>query len=212
MSSSLTPVPPAHAPGRAGYACAVVDQAAMREVLVEVAVALKESGLPFALTGGYAAWAHGGPEPDHDVDFLVRPEDSDKAAEALAERGFLVTDPVEDWLFKVHVRDVVVDVLHRTNHQTPDQAIRRSGPIQVASVEVPVLAATDVVAEQLLALDERYCDYAGIIPTLRALREKLDWTELARRADGQPFAEAALFLADRLRLAPGADGDDASRR
>lgn len=195
----------AHAPGHAGYACGVADQAAMRAVLVEVAVALKESGLPFALTGGYAAWAHGGPEPSHDVDFLVRAEDSAKVADALAERGLLVNDPVEDWLFKVHVGDVLVDVLHRTNHQAPGDALRRSGPVQVDSVEVPVLAPTDVVGEQLLALDERYCDYSNVLPTLRALREKLDWPELARRAAGRPFAEAALFLAERLRLVPGTE-------
>jgi len=177
----------------------------MREVLVEVAVALKESGLPFALTGGYAAWAHGGPEPVHDVDFLIRPPDSEKAAAALAERGYVVADPVEDWLFKVHVRDVLVDVIHRTNHDTPDEAIRRSVLLQISSVEVPVLEATDVVAEQLLALDERYCDYTNVLPTLRALREKLDWPELARRAEGEPFAAAALFLAERRRLRPGTE-------
>ena len=197
-------------PARAGYAAAVTDQTTMREVLVEIAVALKESGLPFALTGGYAAWAHGGPEPSHDVDFLVREEDSPKVVDALAERGFLVADPVEDWLFKVHVRDVLVDVLHRTNHQTPGDALRRSGLVQVSSVEVPVLAPTDVVGEQLLALDERYCDYATVLPTLRALREKLDWPELASRLEGRPFAEAALFLAERLRLLPGATGEAAT--
>lgn len=191
--------------GRPGYAAAVSDQATMREVLVEVAVALKESGLPFALTGGYAAWAHGGPEPSHDVDFLVREEDSPDVAAALAEAGFTVTDPVEDWLFKVHVRDVLVDVLHRANHGTPGEAIGRSVPVQVSSVEVPVLVATDVVGEQLLALDERYCDYTTVLPTLRALREKLDWPELARRVEGHPFAEAALFLAERLDLVPGDD-------
>jgi len=178
----------------------------MREVLVEVAVALKESGLPFALTGGYAAWAHGGPEPSHDVDFLVREEDADPAARALAERGFEVIDPVEDWLFKVHERGVLVDVLHRTNHQAPGDAIGRSVLLQVSSVEVPVLAATDVVCEQLLALDERYCDYAGVLPTLRALREKLDWHELGHRVQGAPFAEAALFLAERLDLVVAPSG------
>jgi hypothetical protein len=183
----------------------VTDQTTMREVLVEVAVVLKESGLPFALTGGYAAWAHGGPEPDHDVDFLICAPDSAKAADTLAERGYLVVDPVEDWLFKLHVRDVLVDVIHRTNHLTPADAIRRSVPLQISSVEVPVLEATDVVGEQLLALDERCCDYTDVLPTLRALREKLDWPELARRVEGEPFAEAALFLAERLRLVPGTE-------
>ncbi len=175
----------------------------MHEALLGVAVALKESGLPFALTGGYAAWAHGGPEPSHDIDFMVGPADTDGAATALAGRGFAVSRPVEDWLFKVHVGDVLVDVLHRTNHQTPADAIARSVPVQVWSVTMPVLAATDVVGEQLLALDEHDCDYAKVLPALRGLREQLDWDELARRADGQPFAEAALFLAGRLGLATG---------
>ena len=188
----------------------VTDEDAMREALVEVAVALKESGLPFALTGGYAAWAHGGPEPSHDIDFLVRAEDADGAAAALAERSFEVSRPVEDWLFKVHIGDVLVDVLHRTNHQTPAAAIDRSVTIQVMSVDVPVLAATDVVTEQLLALDEHDCDYAGVLPTLRALREKLDWSELSRRAEGRPFAESALFLAGRLGLVAGPANEPAA--
>jgi hypothetical protein len=183
----------------------------MQQALLGVGVALKESGLPFALTGGYAAWAHGGPQPSHDIDFMVRPDDADSAATALAERGFDVSRPVEDWLFKVHVGDVLVDVLHRTNHQTAAAAIERSVPIQVWSVTMPVLAATDVVAEQLLALDEHDCDYTKVLPTLRALRENLDWGELARRAEGKPFAEAALFLAERLDLVLAPPTDPASR-
>ena len=51
----------------------VSDREELREALKLVAVALKESGVPFALTGGYAVWARGGPEPDHDVDFATRP-------------------------------------------------------------------------------------------------------------------------------------------
>ena len=60
----------------------MVDEAqqSLREALKRVAVALKESGIPFALIGGYAVWARGGPEPDHDVDFLVADSDADKAA------------------------------------------------------------------------------------------------------------------------------------
>ena len=48
----------------------------LREALKRVAVALKESGAPFALAGGYAAWARGGPEPEHDVDFAIAEADA----------------------------------------------------------------------------------------------------------------------------------------
>ena len=68
----------------------------LREALKTVAVALKQTGLPFALMGGYAAWARGGPEPDHDVDFLVADEDSVEVAARLADQDLDVVQPPED--------------------------------------------------------------------------------------------------------------------
>jgi hypothetical protein len=56
------------------------DREALRRGLKRVAVALKDADLPFALAGGYAAWAHGGPEPEHDVDFLISADLADRAA------------------------------------------------------------------------------------------------------------------------------------
>jgi len=41
----------------------------------KVAVALKEADLPFALAVGYAAFARGGPQSDHDVDFYLCKDD-----------------------------------------------------------------------------------------------------------------------------------------
>src|SRR3954467_660293 len=90
------------------------EQANLREALKRVATGLKETGVPFALAGGYACWARGGPEPDHDVDFLVAEEDAPQVAEGLAEKGFEVVQPAEDWLFKVFVDGAMVDILFRT--------------------------------------------------------------------------------------------------
>jgi hypothetical protein len=183
-----------------GYGAAMTDhdQEAFREGLKRVAVALKETGLPFALTGGYAAWVHGAPEPAHDVDFLVAPEDAAAAAEKLAADGLDVRRPAEDWLFKVHTDGVVVDVIHRCSGTEPADALRRAVVEQVLSVRMPVLAPTDVVTEKLLALDEHYCDLAGVLPTMRALREQVDWGEVRRRSAGAPFSETVLFLLGRL--------------
>ena len=63
---------------------------------------------------------------------------------------------------------------------------------------MPVLAATDVVAEKLLALDEHYCDLAQVLPVVRALREQVDWETVSTRCTDHPFAEAVLFLLERL--------------
>src|SRR3954452_14741038 len=162
---------------------------ALRESLKRVAVALKEIGRPFALTGGYAAWALGAPENAHDVDFLLHPDDVDGVAERLRERGVEVLALPEDWLLKVRTDGVVVDLLHRANGFDVKDGLARAQSMAVLSVDMPVLAATDLVTEKLLALDEHYCDLSQVLPTLRALREQVDWPLVRDRCEGAPFAE-----------------------
>jgi hypothetical protein len=50
------------------------EREAMREALKHTAVALKSSEVAFALAAG-TRLALGGPEPDHDVDFVVADQD-----------------------------------------------------------------------------------------------------------------------------------------
>jgi hypothetical protein len=174
------------------------DLNGFHEGLKRVAVVLKESGVPFALAGGYAAWARGAPEAGHDVDFLVPPEESSRAVDELTRRGLEVRQPPEDWLFKVATDDVTVDVIHRTSGTPLDDALARATETEVLSVRMPVMSATDVTTEKLLAMDEHYCDFGALLPTVRALREQVDWEEVRRRAAGHAFAEAFLFLIERL--------------
>jgi hypothetical protein len=175
-------------------------QLALREGLKRVAVALKETGIPFALAGGYAGWARGAPERTHDVDFLVAEGRAEEAAEELTRRGLEVFHPPEDWLFKVATDGVTVDLLLRTAGASTDELLQEASELSVLSVRMPVLSATDVVSEKLAALDEHLCDFAAVLPTIRALREQVDWAVVRRRADGQPFAEAMLFLLERLSI------------
>jgi predicted nucleotidyltransferase len=170
----------------------------LREGLKRIAVILKEADVPFALAGGYAAWSHGSPEPLHDVDFLVRAEDAAQVEEELRRRELEVLEPPEDWLFKVRVEGAAVDIIHRGQGSSIDSMLAAAEEAPVLSVVMPVITATDVTTEKLLALDEHYCDLAEILPTLRALREQVDWPEVRRRVAGAPFAEAVLYLLERL--------------
>jgi len=176
------------------------EQDALREGLKTVAVALKESGVPFALMGGYAGWVHGAPEPGHDVDFLVPESDAPRAAEELDRRDLSVRQPPEDWLFKVEVDGVTVDVIHRTSGASISEVLADASVVEVLSVEMPVVSATDVTTEKLLAMDEHFCDLGAVLPTLRALREQVDWDKVRRRVAGEPFAETVLFLLERLEV------------
>ena len=174
-------------------------QARLREALKLGAVRLKEGEVPFALAGGYALWARGAPEPHHDVDFAVAEEDRDRVAAVLAEHGLEVADPPEDWLFKVFVDGAMVDVLFRANGEPIDHAyLSASDELEVESVLMPVLSATALVLSKLNALDERSCDLGKVIPAARAVREQVDWAEVADNVAGNDFAEVALDLLVRL--------------
>ena len=167
-----------------------------------MAVALKRSGMPFALMGGYAAWARGGPEPAHDVDFLVAAEDADKVAQFLADQDVDVVQPPEDWLFKVFVDGAMIDVVHGPVGTPADRAqVEQATPMEVLSVEMPVLDATQLVVHKLASLDEHHCDLSMVLPVLRALREQVDWQEVERATAGNVFAAAALFRARGLGVA-----------
>jgi Uncharacterised nucleotidyltransferase len=182
------------------------DQQNLREALKAVAVALKESRVPFALIGGYAAWARGGPEPDHDVDFLIAEEDADEVESVLAGKGFEIVHPPEDWLFKVFVDDAMVDLLFRMrqNVLTRDD-LADADDLEVESVRMPVLGATTLLSAKLGALDERACDLSRILPAARAVREQVDWRRVTDEVSGNPFAEVTLILLERLGVIDGAD-------
>jgi hypothetical protein len=178
---------------------ASTDEDPLRTALKRAAVALKGAQVPFALGGGYGAWARGGPEPDHDVDFVVAPEDAQRAEEALAAAGLTVEHPPEDWLFKVWDGDAMVDLIHRINGEPVTQDVLTDAEeLEVLSVLMPVLSSTELVVEKLRALDEHECDFGRLLPVARALREQVDWRSVRRAVTDNPYAETFLVLLGRL--------------
>ncbi len=180
---------------------ATEEEGQPQEALKRVAVGLKQSGVRFALAGGYAAWAHGAPEPEHDVDFVVARDDAEQAYAALESAGLRVEQPPEDWLFKVYTDGTMVDVTYRINSSPVDTAVLdRAEEQEVLSIVMPVLSATDVLTSKLNALDEHYCDYSKLLPVARALREQVDWDLVRADTAENDFAVTGLFLLDRLRI------------
>lgn len=179
------------------------DSDPLREALKTVAVRLKQADVPYALAGGYAAWARGGPEPDHDVDFVVAAVDIDQAKAALSGDGLRVEQPPEDWLFKVYVDDAMVDVIHHFGAFALERSMFEDcDELEVLSVCMPVMTATQVVWSKLRALDEHSSDFGAQLPTLRALREQVDWADVEERVGDNDFAAALLFLGRRLEIVP----------
>jgi predicted nucleotidyltransferase len=173
----------------------------LRRAMRTALSALRENGPRFALAGSYALWVYGAPEPVHDVDVVVAEADTEVAAATLAAAGFDVERTPEDWLFKAHLGDAVVDVLHRLNGVPVDgELLDAAEQFDVLAIRTPVLAATAVMIQKLRALDEHHCDFAKLLPAVRAVRERLDWPLLRQETDDNDFAVAFLVLADRLGL------------
>jgi hypothetical protein len=171
----------------------------LRDALKRAASALKAQGPEFALAGSYALWVHGGPEPVHDVDFIVAEEDAEAAAKTLEEAGFRIDRTPEDWLFKACTGGVVVDMLHRLNNVPVDTAtIRGADVVEVLAIAMPVLPPTLVVTEKLSSLKEHHCDFAALLPGVRAVREQVNWSRVRGDTADNDFAAAFLFLTDRL--------------
>ncbi|WP_034608677.1 hypothetical protein [Cellulomonas sp. URHD0024] len=175
------------------------DRAALQDGLRLAAVALTDAEIPFALVGGYAAWARGAPEPSHDADFAVMERDVDRAKAAIAAKGLQVSEPAENWLFKAYHQGQLVDVLFRmVGEPVTAELLARSDVLEVLAVRMPVLGATDIVSAKLRVLGEHACDFARPLAIVRGLREQVDWDQVRSDVADHPYARAFLFLADEL--------------
>jgi hypothetical protein len=141
----------------AGYRLAVAQTETSFEELLETlkrsSAALREGGVSFVLGGGVAIWARGGPETDHDLDYFVKPEDAERALQALAQAGFRPEKPPEGWLYKAWDDDVLVDLIFDpTGVRVDDVFIEGAEATEVHAVRMRVLRPEDVLVTKLLAL------------------------------------------------------------
>jgi hypothetical protein len=173
----------------------------MLETLKKAAAALRDAEVPFLLGGGLAAWARGGPESNHDLDLMVRPGDTQRAVEALAEAGLRIENPPEEWLYKAWNGDVLLDVIFEPSGGPVDDAMfERAEELDVQAVSMAVMALEDVMVTKLLSLREHEVNYESVLEIARALREQIDWNEVWRRTSDSPYARGFFYLAEQLEI------------
>src|SRR3954466_10520540 len=130
----------------------------------KAAAALRDGEVPFFLAGGLASWARGGPPREHDVDFMVKEADVDRAATCLEAAGFRIERPPEGWLIKAYDGDVLVDVIFRpTGLAVDDEMMERAEEMEVNAVRMRVMAADDILATKLCALTEHSADFESVL-------------------------------------------------
>jgi hypothetical protein len=165
--------------------------------------ALRDANIRFALAGGLACWARGGPATDHDVDLLVKPEDAEAALDACVTAGMRAERPPEDWLFKAFHDDTQVDLIFcPSGGPVTDEVLDRAEEREVMAMRLPVSSLEDVLATKLLALTEQEPDYGAVLEIARTLREQIRWDEVREKTNGSPFAKAFFTLIDELGILP----------
>ena len=176
---------------------------ALIETMKVAVAALREADVQFMLGGSMAAWARGGPEPDNDLDLMVRPDHAEAALETLSGAGMRPERPPEEWLYKAWHGEVLIDLIFGPSGlELTDEVFARAQMIPVMALETPVMALEDVLVTMLYALDEHALDYSRLLAISRALREQIDWPALRTRASGSAYAKAFLTLVAELGIAP----------
>jgi predicted nucleotidyltransferase len=179
----------------------VTDFSEILDTMKRAAAALQDAGVPFALGGGLACWVRGGPETEHDVDFIVTPDRAEDALEALGGAGFRTERPPENWLYKAFDGDILIDVIFDPQGgPIHDGVLERAEEIEVAAVRMPVMTLEDVMVTKLLALHEHEVDYDSVLEIARSLREQIDWDDVRARTAESPYAKAFFVLAEELSI------------
>ena len=128
------------------------------------AAALRDGGIPFALAGGLAVYARGGPPTEHDVDFLIQEDDVGRAVELLGAAGFRAERPPEGWLYKVYdENDSMIDLIFAPNNRPERVAaiLDRATDLEVYAITLPVMTATDVLESKLRTIKEHEAGVSG---------------------------------------------------
>jgi len=178
-----------------------VTSGTLLDALKRAAAVLRDNDIDFALAGGFAVYARGGPETDHDVDFVLRREDAERALNLLVEAGFQTERPPEGWLYKVRDDEgALIDLIYAPNNRPQDVGaiLARADEMEIYAITIKVMSVGDVLASKLRALKEHEVDYDDVLEIARACREQIDWDVLRESTGDSPYASAFFTLVDEL--------------
>ena len=152
-------------------------------VLASAIEALDGKDVPYLVMGGLAAAAYARPRTTEDIDVFVKPEDANRALDALAAAGCDVeeTDPM--WLYKAWMDGVLIDVIFRSSGDIylDEQMVARAVAREIRGTAAKLISAEDFLVIKAVATTEQgshhWYDALGLIA-----RHPIDWEYLVERA------------------------------
>src|SRR4051794_17839603 len=120
---------------------------AFEATLKKSVAAFREAEVPTLLGGSLAIWARGGPETRHDLDFMVKPADAERALQALVDVGMKPERRPEGCLYKAWDGEVMVDVIFQPRGlEMGDEVFAGGETREVMAISVNLMALEDVFA------------------------------------------------------------------
>lgn len=186
---------------------AAAESEELLDALKMIAAALRDAEVPFALGGGLAAWARGGPASANDIDILLKEDDCPRALAVLDAIGLCTLVPPEGWLVKAYVGHLLVDLIHHpSGFAIDDEFLGRCDLLNVQAVRMRVMRTEDLLISKLLALTEHHLDLGPCLELARSLREQIDWQLVRSSTRQSPFARAFLHLVEEMGVLTQAAG------
>jgi predicted nucleotidyltransferase len=167
---------------------------AFGDALARTVAVLGAADLPFAILGGVASAGYGRARWTKDIDVFCRPEDADRALDALAADGFDVERINPAWIYKAFRDGVQVDVIFKGKGGIffDEGMAERVQTVTLVGVEVPAISPEDLIVLKALSHDEEsprhWHDALGVLASA-----DLDWDYLLERARLGPNRVLALL-------------------
>lgn len=159
------------------------EERAFVSVLGESTSLLEDEGIDHVVMGGVAIAALARPRWTHDIDLFVRPDDASRALQVLEEAGFETekTDPL--WLFKGWKRDVLVDLIFRSEggYYLDGSILERASTVEFKGESFRVLPPEDLLVIKAAAHGED-TPYHWFDALALLARQGMDWDYLLERA------------------------------
>lgn len=155
---------------------------------------LKESGIPFLLSGTYAVTAFTGiSRPTKDIDVFCKAGDYPKILAYFQDRGYRTDVEDERWIAKVWCGDHFFDVIFNMSNATvpvTDDWFLGEDTITVYGVEAKVTPPTELIWSKMFIQDRYRYDGADVAHVILKKHDAIDWKRLLRNME--PYWEVLL--------------------
>jgi hypothetical protein len=140
---------------------------------------LKESGIPFLLSGTYAlACFTGIKRATKDLDVFCKPSDAPKILGFFKAKGYVIEMEDERWIGKVWLGENFFDVIFNISSASipiTDEWFEHSYEAEVYGTVVRVTPPTQFILSKLFLQTRYRYDAADVVHTILMKHEEIDW-------------------------------------